>query len=78
LKDAREEHFKVDVNVSNVKKNVGIDEHTKFNATFTKNGVAILFGVNMIDRAFTKGKYRMRKQIGSSLPFVLSNMIQSD
>jgi hypothetical protein len=45
------EHFKVDVNVFDVEKNVGIDEHTKFNSTFTKNRVAILFGVNIIDRA---------------------------
>ncbi len=79
MKDAREEHFKVDVNVSDVKKSVGIDEHTKFNATFTKNRVTILSGVNIIDRAFTRGKYQMRKQIGSSFPFVLSDdMIQSN
>ncbi len=80
MKDAREEHFQVDVNVSDVKKNVvvGVDEHTKFNATFTKNGVTILSGVNITDRAFTRGKYRMRKQIGSSFPLVLSDMIQSD
>jgi nicotinate-nucleotide pyrophosphorylase len=78
LKDAREEHFKVDVNVSDVNKNVGIDEHTKFNATFTKYRVAILSGVNIIDMAFTRAKCQMRKQIGSSFPFVLSDMIQSD
>jgi nicotinate-nucleotide pyrophosphorylase len=71
------EHFKVDVNVFDVKKNVCIDEHTKFNATFTKNRVAILSGVNIIDRAFTRGKYQMRKQIGPSFPFVLSDTIQS-
>jgi hypothetical protein len=78
LKDAREEHFKVDVNVSDVKKNVGIDEHMKFNATFTNNRVAILSGVNIIGRAFVRGKYQMRKQKGSSSPFVLLDMIQSD
>jgi hypothetical protein len=30
LKDAKEEHFKVDVNVFDVKKNVNIDENKKF------------------------------------------------
>jgi hypothetical protein len=34
--------------------------------------------MNIIGRAFVRGKYQMRKQIGSSSPFVLLDMIQSD
>ncbi len=32
LKDIKEEHFKVDVNVFDVKKNANIDEYKKFSA----------------------------------------------
>jgi hypothetical protein len=42
LKDAGEEHFKViDLNVSNVEMNVGIDEYMKFGTTSTKKHVAL-------------------------------------
>jgi hypothetical protein len=57
LKDARKEHFKVvDVNVFNVEKNVSIDEYMKFGATSTKKCVT-LFGINIIDKAFSWCKY---------------------
>jgi hypothetical protein len=42
LKHAGEEHFKViDVNVSNVEMNVGIDEYMKSGTTSTKNHLAL-------------------------------------
>ncbi len=57
FKDARKEHFKVvDVNVSNVEKNVSIDEYMKFGATSTKNCV-VLSSINIIDKAISWCKY---------------------
>jgi len=57
FKDARKEHFKVvDVNVSNVEKNVNIDKYMKFDATSTKNCV-VLSSINIIDKAISWCKY---------------------
>jgi hypothetical protein len=47
----------------------------KFGATSTKKCV-MLFGINIIDKAFSWCKYWMGKKIWSSLPFVLLHMIQ--
>jgi hypothetical protein len=54
VKDTRKEQYNlqvVDVNVYNVKKNVGIDEYTKFGSVINKNCVT-LFNINTINRAF--------------------------
>jgi hypothetical protein len=53
VKDTRKEHYnlQVDVNFSIVKKNVGIDEYTKFGLAINKNCVT-LFDINTINRVF--------------------------
>jgi hypothetical protein len=64
VKDTRKEHYNlqvVDVNISNVKKNVGIDEYTKFGSVINKNCVT-LFNINTINRVFVWCKeQRMNK-----------------
>lgn len=70
LKHAGEEHFKViDVNVSNVEMNVGIDEYMKSGTTSTKNHLA-LSNVN-ITQGFCMLQVPNEKQIGFSFLFVL-------
>ena len=75
IKDKGEDHFQC------VHKNVtpeqmeGLEEYIKYGTPFAKNRI-VLTHTNLIERAATYCRYKMKKQLGSTLPGTLLPMLR--
>ena len=77
IKDKGEDHFQcVHKNVTLEQMEEGLEEYIKYGTSFAKNRI-FLICTNFIERFVTYCRYKMRKQLGSTLPDTLLPMLNS-
>ena len=77
IKDKGEDHFEVvHNNITDEDLIAGLEEYVKFGTPFAKNKV-VLTSKNLLERCLCYLQYRMKSQLGSTLPGVLLHMLRS-
>ena len=77
IKEKGEDHFEVvHNNITDEDLTTGLKEYVKFGTPFAKNKV-VLTSKNLLERCLCYLQYRMKSQLGSTLPRVLLHMLHS-